>query len=221
MSEKYNVLITAGPTREPIDPVRFISNRSSGKMGYALARSFLQNIYQVSLISGPVCLEPPEGVKNFYPVETAFEMYEMCMKHAPASDIIIMAAAVADYSPVQFFDKKVKKSLENWHLELKKTKDILAELGKMKKKHQFLVGFSLETHDELDYARQKLMSKNLDAIVMNSLQDPGAGFEFDTNKITIISRDGEIIPLPLKSKEALADDIRIFIENKLGIHKTK
>ncbi len=201
------VLITAGPTFEPIDPVRFIGNRSSGKMGVALAEEAKRRGADVTLITGPV--QMPVHLKNveIISVETAEEMKKEVLKKWPQTDILVMAAAVADYRPEQKADKKIKKTQEEVSIRLVKNPDILKEAGKTKKKNQILVGFALETHDEKKHALEKLKKKNLDMIVLNSLQDQGAGFGTDTNKVTIIKNNGEEKTFPLKTKTEVAKDI--------------
>jgi len=200
------ILVTAGPTFENIDPVRFIGNYSSGRMGYAIANEFAERGGDVTLISGPTSLNPDEDI-NFIGINTAAEMFEECMNHYAEADIIIMAAAVADFTPEVIADEKIKKSGETMILKLKLTKDILAEMGKQKKDDQFLVGFALETQDALANAEKKLKNKNLDMIVANSMQDTGAGFGVETNKVTIITRDLNRHDYQLKLKFDVAIDI--------------
>ena len=206
------ILITAGPTYEAIDPVRFIGNHSSGKMGFALAEEAAKRGADVTLIAGPVSLETPHGV-NRINVKTAQDMFEACTGDFEAQDIIIMAAAVADYAPIEVASEKVKKNAENWGVELKKTKDVLAWIGKNKKVNQKLVGFALETENEQANAFGKLERKNLDIIVLNSLKDKGAGFQHDSNKVTIIDRNNKVTSFELKSKQDVAIDILDTIEN--------
>ncbi len=200
------ILITAGPTFEPIDPVRFIGNYSSGKMGYALAEECAQRGAEVTLISGPVNLELTSDSIQKIDVKTASEMYQASIEMFPIMDAAILCAAVADFTPEQTFDKKVKREGNQLSLELKPTQDIAASLGKMKKPNQKLVGFALETNDEVTHAKGKLKRKNLDFIVLNSLRDSGAGFQVDTNKVSLIDED-TVVDLPLKSKTAVAIDI--------------
>jgi phosphopantothenoylcysteine decarboxylase/phosphopantothenate--cysteine ligase len=211
------VMVTAGPTYEPIDPVRFIGNHSTGKMGYALAEQLARQGAQVTLISGPSALPPIQHpqVKTIK-VTTATQMCEESLKAFPNMDIAVMAAAVADYTPAQVADKKIKKSEATFDLTLTKTKDIASELGKIKLSRQLLVGFALETNDEIANARKKIASKNLDFIILNSLNDPGAGFKHDTNKITVIDKDNNITSFELKQKEAVALDIVNIIIQKLN-----
>ncbi|MGB1204818.1 MAG: bifunctional phosphopantothenoylcysteine decarboxylase/phosphopantothenate--cysteine ligase CoaBC [Chitinophagales bacterium] len=201
------VLITAGPTHEPIDPVRFIGNRSSGKMGIAIAEAALKQGANVTMVLGPTDLRPTSADIKVISVETAEQMFQATTKHFSDSDIAILAAAVSDYTPVQASDVKIKKNDGNMFLELKKTKDILAYLGTKKQKKQLLVGFALETNNELANANKKLKKKNLDFIVLNSLQDKGAGFKHNTNKITILDKYNNMREYELKSKTAVAGDI--------------
>lgn len=201
------VLITAGPTHEPLDPVRFIGNHSSGKMGIALAVEMASRGAQVELVLGPTHLTPPDGCVHVTRVKTAQEMYEACRQYFPETDIAVLAAAVADYRPRQMALQKIKKQESLFTLELEKTTDILQSLGAIKKNGQLLVGFSLETTDGKAFALQKLAQKKADMIVLNTLQDAGAGFAHDTNKITIFDRNGREQSFPLKSKTAVAKDI--------------
>lgn len=200
------VLITAGPTYEPIDPVRYIGNYASGKMGFALAHEAARLGAQVTLITGPTHLGIEHALIHTIRVKTAQEMYEAVHRYFAATDIAILSAAVADYRPKNRNDRKIKKQDAPLYIELEPTKDILASLGE-EKKHQFLVGFALETDNELENAQQKLIRKNLDAIVLNSLNDEGAGFGKATNKITFINKNGVSTSFPLKLKEAVAADI--------------
>ena len=200
------VLLTAGPTYERLDPVRFIGNFSSGKMGYALAEEAGRRGADVTLVAGPTALADPRGVKTIH-VESARQMLEACLKDFSRTDIAIMAAAVADYAPKQCLDHKIKREhdgIEN--IELVKNPDIAASLGQLKTAGQMLVGFALETDNAEANAREKLLRKNLDMIVLNTLADAGAGFGTDTNKVTVISQD-EKIAFGLKDKHAVAADI--------------
>lgn len=199
-------LVTAGPTYEPIDPVRFIGNHSSGKMGMALANC-RPGKPEVTLVLGPVGDEPELPGIKIISVMTAAQMYEACLQVFPASDMAIMAAAVADYTPVQTAVEKIKKTGESLPLELKKTRDILKCLGEIKTKDQVLVGFALETNEEKKNALAKLETKNADIIGVNLLNDAGAGFGKDTNKVTLFTRDGKEFPFDTKSKQAVAADI--------------
>jgi phosphopantothenoylcysteine decarboxylase/phosphopantothenate--cysteine ligase len=200
------MLITAGPTQEPIDPVRYISNHSTGKMGYQLAEAAASMGADVILVSGPSSLDKPSGV-TFIKVVSAKDMFLAVEKHFSVADIVILSAAVADYTPITVSDKKIKKKEEQFNIELTKTIDIAKETGKLKKEKQITVGFALETDNELENAKGKLASKNLDLIVLNSLNDQGAGFGHDTNKITILDRDNKIRNFGLKSKKEVALDI--------------
>jgi len=200
------VMVTAGPTYEPIDPVRFIGNHSSGKMGFAIADEFAGLGAEVTLISGPSAMQSVQRV-NRIDVTTAAEMLEACQANFEVSKITVMSAAVADYTPAQVATQKIKKSDDDLKIELKKTIDILATLGKRKQEGQILVGFALETQNEEEHAKGKLVKKNLDLIVLNSLNDPGAGFQKDTNKISIFNRDFEKQVFNTKSKTEVAKDI--------------
>jgi phosphopantothenoylcysteine decarboxylase/phosphopantothenate--cysteine ligase len=199
------VVITAGPTREKIDPVRFISNHSTGKMGYALAEEAKKEGAQVVLISGPVQLTPPPGVE-VVKVESAEEMYNAVLNVFDRSDVVIKTAAVADYRPKTAYDHKVKKKSGDTVLELERTKDILLELGE-RKQHQILVGFAAETDMVEEYARKKLSAKNADMIVANNVKAEGAGFGTDTNIVTLFKRNGASEELPLMSKKAVSKKI--------------
>ncbi|MDR1005818.1 MAG: bifunctional phosphopantothenoylcysteine decarboxylase/phosphopantothenate--cysteine ligase CoaBC [Bacteroidales bacterium] len=208
MLKGKTVLVTAGATYEQIDAVRFIGNNSSGKMGFALAERLAQNGAKVILIKGNTTAELDYN-ENIQVIEAtnAEKMYEKTTECFPDCDVAILAAAVSDYTPLTTSDKKIKKTEQNLTIQLQPTKDILASLGKMKSSHQILVGFALETDHEIDNATKKLTNKNLDFIVLNSLQDRGAGFAVSTNKITIINKDGQITAFPLKSKKEVAADI--------------
>ncbi|AMA52260.1 bifunctional phosphopantothenoylcysteine decarboxylase/phosphopantothenate--cysteine ligase CoaBC [Bacillus inaquosorum] len=197
--EGKRVVITAGPTREAVDPVRFFTNKSTGKMGYALAEAAVQLGAQVTLISGPVSLDLPKGLSQFIPVQSAADMREAVLSVYDASDIVIKTAAVADFTPKTVFDHKMKKQDGGMTLELKRTVDILKELGE-KKQEQLLVGFAAETQDVEHYARKKLAAKNLDMIVANDVKANGAGFGADTNIVTIFFKDGRKRELPMMSK---------------------
>jgi phosphopantothenoylcysteine decarboxylase/phosphopantothenate--cysteine ligase len=208
----FKVLITAGPTREPIDPVRYISNFSTGKMGIALAEEYARRGAEVTLVKGPTTLRPDNDKIKVIDVVTAAEMYEACIQYFPENDVIIFAAAVADYTPKHPANTKIKKKENDFMLELIKTKDIAYELGKLKKPGHIHVGFALETDNELENAKSKLQKKNLDMIVLNSLQDPGAGFQHNTNKVTIVDKGGNVVKFDLKSKTDVADDIIDYIQ---------
>ena len=200
------ILITAGPTYEAIDPVRFIGNHSSGKMGFDIANEAANNGAEVILISGPTHLNVKNTFVKVIRVTSAQEMYDACHEYYHEVDVAIAAAAVADYRPKNVANQKIKKNELTFSIELEKTKDILASLGEQKK-NQFLIGFALETENEIEHAKQKIQKKNLDLIVLNSLNDKGAGFGQPTNKVTFISKDFEIEPKELKSKEEVAQDI--------------
>lgn len=200
------ILITAGPTYEKIDPVRFIGNYSSGKMGYALAEECAARGAEVTLVSGPVNLSVNHPNINRIDVESAEQMYNACMSHYPTSDAGILCAAVADFTPECVANKKIKREKDDLTLNLRPTHDIAAALGKIKTDSQRLVGFALETNDETAHAQDKLKRKNFDFIVLNSLNDKGAGFRCDTNKITIID-SGKAEEYPLKTKKEVAADI--------------
>ena len=199
-------LVTAGPTYEAIDPVRFIGNHSSGKMGYAIAEELYSRGAEVTLISGPVSILKRSEKIDLIKVERAEEMYNAAMLHSNY-DIAVLAAAVADYTPVEIAEQKIKKANGVFDLKLQKTRDILQALGEMKKDKQILVGFALETENEIINARKKLEQKNADMIVLNSLKDEGAGFKKDTNKITLLKKSGEERKFETKSKQLVAKDI--------------
>lgn len=207
------ILITAGPTYEAIDPVRFIGNHSSGKMGVAIAKKAANLGAKVILVLGPsgISVNNPE-IKTLRITSTQ-EMYDACHQYFPSSDVAVCAAAVADYKPKVIASQKIKKEDTSITIELEKTQDILASLGKIKE-NQFLIGFALETENEIENAKIKIQKKNLDLIVLNSLQDEGAGFGGDTNKITFVDKKFNIESMPLKSKESVADDIM----NKIIMH---
>ena len=203
------LLITAGPNHEPLDPVRYISNRSSGKMGYALARLGTRRGAEVTLISGPTSLVPPAGVR-LVSVKTAAEMRQAILKEFPKATAVIMAAAVADYHPEKFVSKKIKKGKTTLKLNLKPNPDILRELG-MRKNGQILIGFAAETESLVANAKKKLREKNLDLVVANDVTEQGSGFDGDTNVATLLDRTGAIHPLPLMSKDELADRIYDYL----------
>ena len=199
------VLVTAGPTYEAIDPVRFIGNHSSGKMGYALAEEFYNQGADVTLISGPTNLEINSAIKRIN-VTSAKEMLEACLAHYTFADLCVMSAAVADYTPKEVAKEKIKKASNEFNIDLVKTTDILKKLGELKNK-QILVGFALETENEIENAIEKLKRKNLDLIVLNSLRNEGAGFKHDTNQVTLIDKDQNLTTSVLKSKVEIAKDI--------------
>lgn len=200
-------LVTAGPTHEALDPVRFIGNNSSGKMGYAIAEALANKGAEVVLVSGPTNLELSNPSIKVIRVKSAEEMYQACVENYSNTDITVLSAAVADYRPVNRADQKIKKTEDTLTLDLVKTRDIAAELGKLKKKGQFTVGFALETEHEKSNAEKKLATKNFDLIVLNSLNDKGAGFGHDTNKITLIDKSKKATEFTLKSKKEVATDI--------------
>lgn len=206
MKQPLNILITAGPTREAIDPVRYISNHSTGKMGIAIANAFAKHSCKVNLVLGSTHLLP-EAEVNVTHVESALDMYNACLSVYPFADIAIFAAAVADYTPKHVADKKIKKSSSEWQLELVKTTDIAYELGKQKREQQVNVVFALETNNETENALAKLEKKNADFVVLNSMRDAGAGFGHDTNKISILFKNGLTANFALQSKQSLAEII--------------
>ncbi len=212
----YTILVTAGATREPIDPVRFISNRSSGKMGFAIARAARKRGARVILVSGVLHPKPPEGV-NLIEVESAQEMYDEVLKHYECVDVVIKAAAVGDYMPENVASQKIKKNGNALTLELKRNPDILLELGK-RKQHQLLVGFAAETQDVEKNAKEKIFKKNLDLMVANDVTVPGAGFGTDTNVVKLIFAGGEANQLPMMTKEDLSN---IILDNIRMLKKCK
>jgi phosphopantothenoylcysteine decarboxylase/phosphopantothenate--cysteine ligase len=201
------VLVTAGPTHENIDPVRFIGNHSSGKMGFAIAEAFAAQGARVHLVTGPVSLECNVKGVDVVRVTSAAEMFERCSEVMDQMDVAVFNAAVSDYTPVSSSVKKVKRGTGAWSVELKPTRDIAAEMGKRKKEGQVLVGFALETDNELEHARQKLKKKNLDLVVLNSMRDSGAGFGTDTNRVTMIDSSEKIEKFELKAKAQVANDL--------------
>jgi len=220
-SEKGNmkglkVLVNAGPTREAIDPVRYISNHSTGKMGYAIAAEFANRGAEVTLVSGPVESQKVHPAVKVINVVTAAEMFDVTTaEYQKGADVTVLCAAVADFTPSRQEQNKVKRGSLNWSLELEPTRDIAAAIGKEKKEGSLIAGFALETDHEHSNALSKLERKGLDMIILNSLNDKGAGFGTDTNKISIIARGGETVHYPLKSKEQVAGDIADYIENLL------
>ncbi|WHY74369.1 bifunctional phosphopantothenoylcysteine decarboxylase/phosphopantothenate--cysteine ligase CoaBC [Fictibacillus enclensis] len=200
-----NVLVTAGPTREQVDPVRYFTNYSSGKMGYAIAEAAARMGASVTLVSGPTALEKPAGVHVIEVISTE-DMYQAVMKEYPEQDLVIKSAAVADYTPRIKYDEKMKKNKENWSVEMEKTTDILSVLGQ-KKERQILVGFAAETGNLEKYALDKLKRKNLDMIVANNVAQEDAGFSVDTNRVIIYKKDGSSIEYPLQSKEKVAEEV--------------
>ena len=210
-----HILISSGPTIEPIDPVRFISNYSSGRMGNALALEAASRGAVVTLVTGPVCEYPVDPSIKIIKVSSAAEMHASCTEVFPKADICIMAAAVADYTPQNPELLKIKKNEDILKVNLVKTKDILSGLGKLKNKKQLLIGFALETNNEIDYAIAKLHTKNLDFIVLNSLKNEGSGFGFDTNKVSVISKDHTISEFELKTKTEVAADLFDLIQKEI------
>lgn len=210
------VLVTAGPTQESLDPVRFISNHSSGKMGYAIAKAAMLRGAEVTLVSGQTAIQPPMFVNTIKITDTQ-SMYEAVLDNFEGTDFVFKAAAVSDYTPVEFYDDKVKKKDGDMSIPLKRTPDILMELGKRKKPGQFLCGFSMETRDLIENSTAKLEKKNADMIIANNLKDAGSGFKTDTNMITIITKDGHE-QKPLMSKFEVADAI---IDKALELSKSK
>ena len=210
-------LVTAGPTYEPIDPVRFIGNHSSGKMGLAIAEELARRGAEVHLVLGPSSVKTTLPGIYVHKVQTAEQMFDTCMAEFPSADIAVMSAAVADYTPVETAPEKIKKTSGTLVIELTKTKDILKSLGQLKKDGQLLVGFALETANERQYALDKLASKNADLIVLNSLKDEGAGFGYDTNKVTIFEKGGNEIVYDRKPKQQVAKDIVDRIVNILYV----
>lgn len=212
------VLVNAGPTYEAIDPVRFIGNRSSGKMGVALADEFAKAGADVTLVLGPSHQKPRESNVTVIAVESALEMFTACNAAFETSDIVVLSAAVADYKPKEISTQKIKKKEDDLTLDLVKTTDILETLGKQKK-HQILAGFALETNNVIEYAKEKIIKKNLDFIVANSATESGSGFGVDTNKITIIDKHNKMYNFELKSKQEVAKDIVHFAINYLKTHE--
>jgi phosphopantothenoylcysteine decarboxylase/phosphopantothenate--cysteine ligase len=212
-----HVLLTAGPTYEPLDPVRFLGNRSTGKMGYALAEAFAEVGATVTLVSGPVQLPAPASpLIETVRVETAQQMYEVAAAVAPAADVWVFAAAVADYRPAHAATEKIKKAGETLTLELVKNVDIAATLGQTKRPEQFAVGFALETTNELAHAVGKLHRKNFDLVVLNSLRDAGAGFGHDTNKVSVLDRAGQVLTFELQAKTELARRLVALVQDRIA-----
>lgn len=207
------ILVSAGPTREPVDPVRFFTNHSSGKMGYSIAETAADLGAEVHLVSGPVDLAKPAHV-NVYPVETAEDMYERMMELYGEMDIVIKAAAVADYRPVETHQQKMKKQASALSIEMERTKDILKELGQ-RKQHQFLVGFAAETNDIKKYGQDKLKKKNLDAIVINDVSKKDIGFHSDHNAVTILTKSGKELNIPKLTKKEIAKQLLELIDEEV------
>ena len=212
-----SVLVTAGPTREAMDPVRFLSNHSTGKMGYAIAERARARGARVTLVSGPVALTPPEGVE-VVPITSALDMYDAVLSRLPRLDWVIKAAAVGDYRPATCADDKLKKKQDDMSVALVRNPDILKEIGARKNDHQTVCGFSMETRDLINNSRAKLEGKNCDMLVANNLRTAGAGFAHDTNVATLLYRDGSAESLDLMAKDSLAD---IVLDRMLAIHQKK
>ena len=215
------VLITAGPTREAIDPVRYISNHSTGKMGYAIAESFLNQGAKVILVSGPVSLKINHPDLELVKVNSAMDMYLACCHYFEEVDIAVFAAAVADYRPARVATQKIKKEDDSFTISMVKNVDIAFEFGQIKKMHQLSIGFALETHDEMLHAKRKLDKKHLDMVVLNSMNDEQAGFGYDSNKIHIIKQNYTRKSFPLKHKSEVAEDILQEIRKILNERETR
>lgn len=213
--EGKKILITAGPTIESIDPMRYITNRSTGKMGYNIAIEAIKRGAKVTLISGPTNLEVPKGLHKFIQIESAKQMYDEVITNLDDNDVIIKSAAVADYKPANYYDKKIKKSDDDLYLKLERNKDIAKEIGKLKK-DKILVGFAAETDDIIENAKSKVIKKNMDFIVANDLTKEGAGFSVDTNIVKIIDKEGDITDYPIMKKEEVANIILDKIKLLLG-----
>lgn len=221
--KKFNgkhCLVNAGPTHEPIDPVRFIGNHSSGKMGFAIAQELASRGAQVELVSGPTQLSAESPNITITRVTTASQMAEACLNLFASADLTILSAAVADFTPLHTAENKIKSGNENLTIQLTPTTDIAQQLGKSKKENQILVGFALETSDEVANAQAKLIKKNLDLIILNSLRDDGAGFGTDTNKVTIFDKHNDALIIPLKTKKEVAVDIVDAIWDYMHHHTT-
>ena len=213
---KKKVLVTAGPTHEAIDPVRFMGNHATGKMGFAIAEEAAKQGAQVTLVTGPTHLSTSHPNIDLMRIKSGKEMYEACLKVNHKADINILAAAVADYAPGEAATQKIKKKADSMSIDLVKTADIASALGKRKRSGQINVGFALETQSELENARKKIREKNFDLIVLNSLNDPGAGFGYDTNKVSILDKQNNIRKFELKPKSEVAKDIIKAILEKVG-----
>ena len=213
--EGTSMIITAGPTVESIDPVRYITNRSTGKMGYSIAKKSIERGADVTLVSGPTNIVPPQNLKKFIQIESAEDMYNAVLENMDENQVIIKSAAVADYRPKEYSDNKIKKSDDDLSIRLDRTKDIALELGKIKN-NKILVGFAAETNDLLENAKNKIQKKNLDFIVANDLTQDGAGFGVDTNIVKIIDREGVVQEHPKMKKEEVADVILDKIKTLLN-----
>lgn len=209
------MLITAGPTQEALDPVRYLSNHSTGKMGIALATEAMRMGADVTLVIGPTHVAIPAGI-NVKKIISAKDMLLAVRENAESQDIMIFSAAVADYTPAEVADKKIKKNTDEFHLALQKTTDILKETVEKKREGQIIMGFALETNNEMEHAHKKLINKNADFIVLNSMQDAGAGFGHDTNKVTLLHKSGTVTDFSLKSKSEVAKDILAAICEKIS-----
>ena len=214
------IIITAGPTIESIDPVRYLTNRSSGKMGYAIARVAAARGAEVTLISGKTNIKPPVNIKKFINITSAEDMYEAVVSNLDENDVVIKSAAVADYKPKEYSDKKIKKKDGDLVIELDRNKDIAYEIGKIKK-DKILVGFAAETNDIIENAKGKIAKKNMDFIVANNLKESGAGFGTDTNVVSIIEKDGSMKKYPMMTKEEVAsvilDKIKVLLDEKSSL----
>lgn len=209
------LLVTAGPTREALDPVRFLSNKSTGKMGYALAAAGVRCGFQVTLISGPVSLARPEGLQDFISIVSAKEMADAVKSHFADMDALIMCAAVADYRPAEYSPIKIKKKDDGLVLRLERTEDILQSVGTLKQPGQIVAGFAAETNDLQSNAMHKLQKKKIDWIIANDITEKGCGFSTDTNAVTIFGRDGSVHRLPLANKQDIANQIlKIILPKK-------
>ena len=211
-----SIIVTAGPTVESIDPMRYITNRSTGKMGYSIAKEAIERGADVTLITGPTNLTPPQNLKKLVKIESAKDMYEAVLENLDENDVVIKSAAVADYKPKNYSDKKIKKSNDDLIIELDRNKDIAYELGKIKK-NKILVGFAAETNDLIENAKGKISKKNLDFIVANDLTKEGAGFGVDTNIVKIIDKEGNITEYPKMKKEEVANIILDKIKELLSV----
>jgi phosphopantothenoylcysteine decarboxylase/phosphopantothenate--cysteine ligase len=213
--QNKTILVTAGPTYEKLDPVRFIGNFSTGKMGIEIALKLAENGAQVHLVIGPTCLSVNHPNINVHHIVSALEMKDACLSYFPNCDMAILSAAVADYRPSEYQTQKIKKKEETFSIQLTKNPDIFKTLGELKQNHQKIIGFALETQNEIENAKQKLISKNGDAIVLNSLNDEGAGFGKSTNKISVILKNGLIFDYSLKEKSEVAKDLLKCISENL------
>ncbi|MCL2312233.1 MAG: bifunctional phosphopantothenoylcysteine decarboxylase/phosphopantothenate--cysteine ligase CoaBC, partial [Firmicutes bacterium] len=214
-------VVTAGPTYEPIDPVRFIGNHSSGLMGFSIAEQLAAQGAEVTLITGPTAMKTANQSICRIDVVTAKEMFEKTLQYSSKVELIVMAAAVADYTPKTVAAEKIKKNNSEWELPLQKTTDILYELGKIKPKNQCIVGFALETENEIENAVKKLHKKNIDFIVLNSLKNKGAGFKTETNQVTLFAKNGSVFAGECKPKSEVAVEILDFIYESMALTKCR